>query len=306
VDLLRFALDEAERGSRAAKEIKKMLAIMLAKMANHAVNNAWAILGPKDEKDSTDLKMWVATLDSAKYHLKEAAQLDPSSSFVRDNFSRVQALIDDLGPLAQAARRETGSATHSSTHTSSRASSARASSARASSARASSTPAFSIDLLTMEEERPFPQRVFVGLLVGLAMLVTLTTTAAGDLSLQNTMGDWFIAVGRYGTFGPLASRFAAILGWPALVATFLMFFPPWLAAGRYLFAVVCGASWSKKAPFAKLVEIVIYLFAILYLVAMVHYIGRPEVWESPASLRSSVANDAMTSLLTGMAGRATA
>lgn len=268
IDLLRRALREAGAGSEAGVTIRKHLATALAQRSIGAVQMVMTMMQRKEQRDPADLKMLVTVLDAAHKDLREAADLDPSSDFVRDNLRQVQKLLDDLGVLAQLARGEIP------------------------------TPAF--DLPKKKEERHLAHGIFVAALVVLAMFVVLTTWKnSAATSWSKGIDAWLIAVGHYGAFGPFGYRLGVILGWPAAVAAFIMCFGWWFALpGAYLFGVVCGTRWWKKDPFAKLVEIAVYVFAITYLTAMVQYIARPkpEQTQLVAAKRSAVGRPAAVGL----------
>lgn len=249
IDLLRRALRETSHGSEAAATIRKHLATMLANRAIGAANSVMGLL-QRDNKSPSDLKMFVTVLDAARKDLREAAELDSSSEFVRDNLRQIEEMFEQLGPMADVVRGTSVPAAR---------------------------PAGSYRLVT--DTRHVVHTIIVAAIFLLAMFVALS---AGPGSKNTSPGiyEWVMGVRHGSPMGGLGHWAGVILGWPAWLALF--------GANAYLFGVICGTRWARKDGFAKFAEIVAWIFALAYLPAIALHVTRDRA-DPPAAVAAAEA-----------------
>lgn len=249
IDLLRRALRETSHGSEAAATIRAHLATMLANRAIGATNTVMGIL-QKDDKSSSDLKIFVTVLDSARKDLREAAELDSSSEYVRDNLRQIEELFEQLGPMADVVR---------------------------GTAAPAARPAGSYRIVT--DTRHVVHTIVVAAIFLLAMFVALSA-GPGSKNTSPGLYEWVMGVRHGSPLGGLGHWAGVILGWPAWLALFV--------ANAYLFGVICGTRWARKDGFAKFVEIVAWIFALAYLPAIALHVSGDRA-DPPAAVATAEA-----------------
>ena len=257
IDLLRRALDQCSYGSTAAKQIQKHLSMMLANRSVGAVNLVMTMMQNKDSKSAADLQLVVKVIETARKDLREAAQLDPDNAYARDNLREVEKMLEDLGPLAAFSGADV------------------------------SGPFYAPPVPERKEGRHVVHGIFVGAFIVIAMMIALSNTKGlYETSASRWLDAQVIALRDGSPVGHAAYVMAKFIGWPAWLATFIMFFGSWFAVpGGYLYGVVCGTRWWKKDGFAKFLEVGLYAFAIAFIAGIAM---RPAKVATPAPKTASV------------------
>lgn len=199
----------------------------------------------------------VSAIEAARNDLAEAQRLDPGNEHVNKNLRDVEEVLRN--------------ARTAMTTTPSRA------------------PAKFTPVAAATTSRNVVHGLFLSAIILITVFLALEMAPGKKWEWAKPLHDWTLSVRDTGGVGRAAVYMAAVYGWPTWIGLVTVWFSWGAAILAYAFGVVAFTRWAAKDGFAKILEVGLYVFLILFSWALLTKYGVIGVEAKPAEIAVATA-----------------